>query len=324
MASFPNAIKQFITKIAHTDKVQSADINALQEEVEAIETTLLSGTEGQVLTSGSSSITWETVTNGSGGAVEGKNILSHVDVATGCAVSGAGRAAVNGYYALYGEENGKPFYANYNYTYYIVFPTDHWIIVNNSFVTIYEDAIIENVATPDLVIQWLAVLPDDEPTPTIALVLEEQNAPANMLIKSNGDGTSKWGAGSIPLYDNVTFAVGELDEVLGGYPVTFVLTLDGNPIEEETWVYAITRQMNENYSRPILAGNTFRNVVNGELIDNITGYYIFYNPNSESNYVVIKYIPSGGGAGNHMDCFMYIFLPSGKLAKSQVIDRNPW
>ena len=29
MASFPNTIKEFIAKIARTDKVQSADINAL-------------------------------------------------------------------------------------------------------------------------------------------------------------------------------------------------------------------------------------------------------------------------------------------------------
>lgn len=56
MASFPNSIKQFIAKIAHVDKIQSADINALQEEVTAIETTLLSGTETQVLTSGSSGV----------------------------------------------------------------------------------------------------------------------------------------------------------------------------------------------------------------------------------------------------------------------------
>lgn len=65
MASFPNSVKNFISRIAHTDKVEASHINDLQDEVNAIETTLLSGTEGQVLTSGSSGVpNWAENTGG--------------------------------------------------------------------------------------------------------------------------------------------------------------------------------------------------------------------------------------------------------------------
>lgn len=54
-ASFPNSVKDFTDK-EDGKKIYAAHINELQDEVEAIETTLLAGTEGQVLTAGSGGV----------------------------------------------------------------------------------------------------------------------------------------------------------------------------------------------------------------------------------------------------------------------------
>lgn len=65
-ASFPNSVKDFSDK-ENGKKIYAAHVNELQDEVEAIETTLLAGTEGQVLTAGTGGVPgWETPSGGGG------------------------------------------------------------------------------------------------------------------------------------------------------------------------------------------------------------------------------------------------------------------
>lgn len=80
-ASFPNSVKDFTDK-EDGKKIYAAHINELQDEVEAIETTLLAGTEGQVLTAGSGGASWETPSGG------GVTDVTYADLVTLIGASG--------------------------------------------------------------------------------------------------------------------------------------------------------------------------------------------------------------------------------------------
>lgn len=81
-ASFPNSVKDFSDK-ENGKKIYAAHVNELQDEVEAIETTLLAGTEGQVLTAGAGGVPgWETP-SGEGGASFAFDGVTFTDMGVG-------------------------------------------------------------------------------------------------------------------------------------------------------------------------------------------------------------------------------------------------
>lgn len=203
MASFPNAIKQFITKIAHVDKVQSADINDLQNEVNAIETTLLSGTEGQVLTSGSTSVSWETPSGG-GSDVQGVDVKSTVPEKM-IIVSGAGSPEVNGNYNLNGTRNGYPLYTLENSIY------DNAAIFNDSGLWIlaverYQPQMFlyymstSSAESPELVDGW-EVAPFGAavaPVPTVTAQGIDKPVEAGKALLTDGVGKASWENTGLP------------------------------------------------------------------------------------------------------------------------------
>ena len=83
-------------------------------------------------------------------------------------VSGAGTTAVNGTYAVIGEEGGKPVYAN-NANSDIAIGWDggekKWLIMNLSTYVIYYYS-SDDVATPDLCTTW-EVIDGEPPVPTV-------------------------------------------------------------------------------------------------------------------------------------------------------------
>jgi len=81
-------------------------------------------------------------------------------------VSGAGSSEVNGTYAVIGEEEGKPLYANNaNSDIHIGWDGDYWIIADISTYFNYYFS-NEDVATPDLCTTW-EVAGGDPPVPTV-------------------------------------------------------------------------------------------------------------------------------------------------------------
>lgn len=198
MADFPSSVKTFTTKVAHVDKVQASHINDLQDEVEAIETTLLSGTEGEVLTAGAEGIpTWGEVESGvSQGADISSNYVSE-DTITGMAVSDAGSVYLNGNYIYSGEDGGKPQYIHETNEAHIYWDDDgYWIIHGEEGLSGYAYYSEEDVATPDLVENWEVETETDaeEPVPTVTAIIEStlQNEDSGKVLTADGSGGASW------------------------------------------------------------------------------------------------------------------------------------
>jgi len=190
MASFPDAVKAFIAKIANADKVKATHINDLQDEVEAIETLLLSGTAGQVLTVGEDGKPAWVVPSG-GGLLEVRAVNIKTDDYTleGCEVSGAGTEEVNGFYQ---HIDGYQYINITNESISILGDLEFgsWRIIAGDDVYYFDNNSF--AVTPDLVSNWQIGNIGSLPVPTIVLKTIAANQPKWRGLCADGLGGMMW------------------------------------------------------------------------------------------------------------------------------------
>ena len=141
------------------------------------------------MTSGSTSVSWETP---NGGDVQGEDVLSsftHV-VPSAVVVSGAGTADCNGEYTYDAHVNGKPSYVKGDFK--IRWSSGAFLLETANTVYYVSE---EDVLSPDLVSEW-QVEDGDEPAPAVTALVEMEivrNVDAGKALLADGAGCATWG-----------------------------------------------------------------------------------------------------------------------------------
>lgn len=196
-ASFPNSVKDFSDK-ENGKKIYAAHVNELQDEVEAIETTLLAGTEGQVLTAGAGGVPgWETVEGGgSGDVLPVPDPLMYDLILSGTNTDADGTyigSFMNGQYRYEREDN-----SDYNIAFSGVWSI-YKVIDPFEGTKLYYYSAISRLPRPDLIPldKWYNEQGGDQP-PILTKTNGRENATnPSYVFKTDVDGkTLIWGFGS--------------------------------------------------------------------------------------------------------------------------------
>lgn len=188
---------QYTNKTNYIDKANASDINDLQNEVEIIEGVLTNGTTGHVLTADNNGkATWAEI------SVDGEDIKS-TEIVNNMVVSGDSTYGVNGTYILQEElMEGRPYYIKGE----VVIRTYEdgdllWVIygLDGGYYS------FEEVATPDLVLEWFDGDTEEiVPSINVEPVESQQDIASGKALSTDGAGKATWTEIPEPAWLNFT------------------------------------------------------------------------------------------------------------------------